>query len=429
LAAENQTTHRARRAPSGAFFVARKEDIVTVEELQALHEDYRRACEAARDEQASPEARKAAADDMLAKRHELDAALIQDKAEREDAERAVQVEQARAAALKVVSGIPAPVASDFPLEAIRAYGQSKTHGDKLSFVIQPKAADWTTTDTTTYSSYTVPQTWAGEVAMFQLAYSGVLAAGPTILNTANGNQINYPLLTTDMGSLAGAEGSAATETNPVFGTAPLNSYRIDGWTPIADELFRDSGVNIEAVLRTLAARSLGAKAAPFYGDADIGTGSSKPAAITIGSTLGVTSAATATATIDELKALMFSVLPQYRAMGRFIANTTLTLETALAKDDNGNYYWQPSASLAEPDRLFGKPWYEDAYFDASSNANKIAVFGDVAAAYIVRRIGGIQVDLSRDFAFTSFETTARWAMWHDAATIDTLAVKHLITKA
>jgi HK97 family phage major capsid protein len=407
--------------------------MLTAEKLVALHEEYRRACEGARDDNASPEARKNAADVMMAKRHELDAALIEDRIDRDDKEREAQVTEARARAAKLVGGLPPIVESPFPLEAIRAYGNSKKPKETLSFLIPfeakapIKAADWTTSDTTTYSTYTVPQTWQRDVYMFQVAQSGVLAAGPTILPTTNGNQINYPKLTTDMSSLAGTEGGAATETNPVFGTLPLNSYRVDGWTPIADELFRDSGVDIEAVLRRLAARSLAVKAAPYYGDIDIGTGTSLPNAITVGITNGKTSASQTAPTLDEIKECMMSVLPAYRIPGRFIANTTLTLAVALMKDGDGAYIreWQPSPAPGQPDRLFGKPWFEDAYFDASAQGNIPLVFGDIEAAYIVRRIGGIQVDLSRDFAFTSFETTARWAMYHDAGTIDTIACKAL----
>jgi len=229
-----------------------------------------------------------------------------------------------------------------------------------------------------------------------------------------------------MSSAAGSEGAAATGTSPVFGTAPLNSYRVDGFTPISQELFRDSGVAIEPLLRELAARSLAAKAAPYYGDVDIGTGSSIPAAITVGTTLGVTAVGVDTVTISEMKTLMKSVLPTYRMRGSFVVNSDISLELALMKDDLGRFLVQPSVSASEPDRLFGYPVYEDAYFDASATGNIPVVFGDVGAGYIVRRVGGVQVDLSRDFAFTSFEITARWAMWHDAASIDSLAVKHLI---
>ena len=395
-----------------------------------IHEAYRRALETVRDEAASPEAREAAQKDVIDLRHQLDEAMVTEQEDREN-DRISEAIEARERAAKEVAqlGVVAPPKSMLPVDEIRAYANSKKRGETLSFTILPESrADWTRIDTTTYAGvYTVPQSWMDEVYMYQIAQSGVLRAGPRILTTATGNQINYPKLVTDMSSAAGLEGAAATESNPVLGTTPLNQARIDGFTPISDELIRDSGVDIEGLVRELAGRSLAAKAAPYYGDEDVGTGSGLiPAAITIGTTLGVTAVSTTAPTLDEVKSLKFSVLPAYRPRASWIGNSTLTLAVALMKDDNGNYMWQPSASAAEPDKLFGNPWHEDAYFDASASAGKVLTYGDVGAAYIVRRIGGLQVDFSRDYAFTSFETTVRWAMWHDAATIDTLAVKHLV---
>jgi len=393
------------------------------EELGRLHGDYRKAIEVMRDEDASPEARQEAQDKHMDLRHQIDAALIEDKATREEEDRQSAVE-ARLHTSKELGDMRPK--STFPMDKIKAFGESTQRDETLSFNM-PMAAEWTTIGTTTNADNFVPETWASEVALFQIAQSGVLQAGPRILNTANGNQINYPTLTTDMSSAAHVEGSGtATETNAVFGTTPLNSYRVDGFTPISEELFRDSGVAIEPLLRELAARSLAAKAAPYYGDVDIGTGSSLPAAITLGTTLGVTALGVDSVTISEMKTLMKSVLPTYRMRGSFVVNSDISLELALMKDDLGRFLVQPAVSASEPDRLFGYPVYEDAYFDASATGNIPVVFGDFGAGYVVRRVGGVQVDLSRDFAFTGFEITARWAIWHDAASIDTIAVKHLI---
>src|SRR5660398_245169 len=278
------------------------------EELGRLHEDYRKAIEVMRDEEASPEARQEAQDKHMDLRHQIDAALIEDKATREEEDRQSALE-ARLHTSKELGDMRPK--STFPMDKAKAFGESTQRGETLSFNM-PMAAEWTTIGTTTNADNFVPDTWASEVALFQVAQSGVLQAGPRILTTANGNQINYPTLTTDMSSAAGSEGTAATGTSPVFGTAPLNSYRVDGFTPISQELFRDSGVAIEPLLRELAARSLAAKAAPYYGDVDIGTGSSIPAAITVGTTLGVTAVGVDTVTISEMKTLMKSVLPTYR---------------------------------------------------------------------------------------------------------------------
>lgn len=341
-----------------------------------------------------------------------------------EAEREQMVEQARAQAssLHTIAIPQSPV----PVADLRKYGQSKARGETISFVVPfapVQAADWTTTDTTTYTSYTVPQTWANQVYMKQIAMSGVLAAGPTILRTANGNQFNQPTLTTDMTAQAGTEGSAATETNPVHGTVALNSYRVDGWTPVADEVFRDSGVDIEAHIRKLAARALATKAAPYYADIDVGTGSSLPSAITVGITNGKTCASQTAVTLTEAKALLYSLLPQYRQNAKFVGNSTVTVDFATMKDANGNFQWNTSVAAGEPDTLFGKPYFEDSFMDASTTGNIPLICGDVEEAYIVRFIGGIEVSISRDFAFTSFESTARFALYHDAALIDNIACK------
>jgi HK97 family phage major capsid protein len=400
---------------------------VTAEELRRLNDDYNKAWASARDESLPQETRDTAATDAMGLRKQIDAALIDNEQAREDEQRAAAIE-ARVRTANIIASVrPAAPKSDLPMDEIRAYAEKKTN--QVSFKIaQPQATDMTTVDTTSYIGvYTDPQSWYNRVRMFQIAQSGVLAAGPTILNTANGQQINIPKQVTDATAVAGAEGTAATVTGPVVGTAPLNQYRLDGQMAISDELFRDSGIDLNAYLGDCAARALAIKFAPYLGDIDIGTGVGLiPAAITVGTTLGVTAVSQTTPTLDEVKALKYSVLPAYRPNGKWIGNSTITLAMALAKDQNDNYMWQPSVSASEPDRLFGHPFYEDAYFDASTTGNIPIVFGDVAAAYIVRYVGGMEVSFSRDFAFTSFETTMRFAIWVDAATVDTIAVKHLI---
>jgi len=396
---------------------------MTAEELNTLHEEYRRAVEATRAPE-SDEAAQKAADDMIDLRRKLDAALIEDKAEREDERRAEAVEARAAAARFQAQAAPAPKSS-IPLDDIRAYASEKRQ--QLSFTVPMETrTDITNEVATTYAGYTVPQTWADKVYMFQLAQSGVLKAGPTILRTPTGNLINFPTLVTDVVSTHHNEGDASSAVYPVFGTVQLNQYRVDHHMPISDELLRDSGVALESVLAEISGRSLGAKVASYLGDEDVGTGSDLPNSLTISSTAGVTAASQTVVTLDEIIELFYSVLPQYRANGSFIANSAVTLGMAKAKDANGNYIWQPSVMAGEPDRVFGKPWYEDAYFDASAASGKVVTFGDVGAAFIVRYSGGLEISFSRDFAFTSFETTMRAGLWIDSHTIDAIACKHIV---
>ena len=398
---------------------------MTAEELKTLHEEYRRAVEATRAPESEEAAEKSAAA-LIDLRRKLDEALIEKEAEREDEQRAAAVE-ARLHAAKIVSAVaPGPSKGDLPMDEIRAFANGDKH--QVSFTLQPdyeKRVNLTTAAASAYGSYLVDQSWVNDVTMFAVAQSGILKAGPKIIRTANGNQLNFPLLTTDFAAALGAEGTASSSVYPVFGTLALNAYRIDGWVPISDEMLRDDIVGLPGVLAELAGRAIGIKQAGYLADVDLGDGSSKPHAITIHSILGCTAVSQTAPTVDEVFTLYYSLLPQYRMNAAFVGNSTITLQMALAKDDEGRYLWTPALSANEPDRLLGKPWYEDAYMDVSTTGNIPLVCFD-PSCYVVRYAGGTEVSFSRDFAFSSFETTMRFAIWMDSNCLDTAGVHHLI---
>jgi HK97 family phage major capsid protein len=401
-------------------------------EARTHFEAYRKALEALRGDDLTDEARASAEADLSDSRLAMDSALVEGAEDRES-DNILEIIERRDYLAKLQAGVmPTERKSELPVEQMREFVDGKIN--HLSFKIPSEVrttTDMTTTDTSAYGSYTIPQTWADNVRLFEIAQSGVLQAGPTIINSANANQINMPILSTDMTAAARTEGSANTDsTYPVFRTAALNGYPISGWVSISDEMLRDSGVAMEALLAKLAGRCLGATMASYLGDIDTGTGGAGvPAAITVGVTSAVTAASSTAVTVDELKTLYAGVLPAYRINGKYIANSAVTLSTMLAKDGDGQYLWQPAVAEGQPDRFLGKPWFEDAYFDASAASNIPVVFGDVAAAYAVRLVGDIQVDFSRDYQFPSFETSMRFQRVFDAVTWDALAVKGITLKA
>ena len=403
---------------------------MTAEEMKRLHEDYRQSVEASRKPD-SEEAAAKASSDMIDLRRQLDDALIENEQEREDEARMAAVE-AREKAAKIVASVehaaPAP-RYDLPEAELRDFSEGKTNVLKTNIALPSMTemrADTIDETGTSGGHYVVPSSMASRVVMQQLAQSGVLRAKPTILNTDNAQVLNIPTLTTDLTSLAGTQGAASTVTNPVWASVDLSAMRVDGHALVADELFRDSGVNMNTMLGDLAGRSLGKFDADYLADFEIGTGSSLPNAVSLFSTASTATASSATVTLDEMKAFFYGVLPQYRANGSWVMLTDLWLIMALAKDDDGNYLIQPSNMASEPDRLFGRPVYEDAYMSSMASANRVAVFGDIGAGYWVRFSGGLEVSFSRDFEFTSFSTTVRWAVWLDAVTVDAAAIHHLL---
>jgi HK97 family phage major capsid protein len=403
---------------------------MTAEELSRLHQEYSEACEIARNPESDEQAAASQAI-VLDLRHKLDEALIADKAEREDEQRAAAVEAREWAAKKAAQVETPEVRTSFPgfEDFVEGRKQSVKYSIPQSNIKSLREArttyDMTTSDTSAYGSRLIPQTWADEVRLFEIGMSGVMQAGPTIINSDNAGQTNLPLLTTDMAAAKRTEGSANTDSGyPVFGTASLLGTPYSGWVSITEEMVRDSGPEMEALLGRLAGRSLGAALGACLGDIDYGTGASGyPASITYGLTSAVTCASQTAVTVDELLTLYQGVLPAYRLRGSFIANSAVTLSTMLSKDGQGSYLWAPAISASAPDTFMGKPWYEDAYFDASASGNIPVVFGDVQAAFAVKFVGPIEVSFSRDYQFPSFEISMRFQQVFDSATIDTIAVK------
>lgn len=370
------------------------------------------------------EPRRKAWDAVEGYRSKLDEAVpdIAARIEALEADAEARAEAARAEAASLAAG--PPPGADLPVDDIRAVARGERSQTQFMMPLEMRT-DFTTSDSTTYASYTVPQSWASEVINFQIASSGLLQAGPTIITTAGGNQINMPALVTDATTIEGAEGTAATVSHVVFGTRALNANRFDGFFSVANELLDDTGVNLVPLLRDYAGRSISAKVNPFFTDPDIGTGGSGvPQAVQVGCTSGVTANAYTVVTLDEQKELFYSVLPVYRARGKWVGNSAVTLANAQSKDGEGNYIWSPALRADEADTFMGKPWYEDAYMDTLATGNEPVIFGDIAAGYTIRYAhGGMQFIVSKEFAVTSFETTFVWGIWVDAVVTDAIAIK------
>lgn len=385
--------------------------------LQDKHEAVR-AFRAAEDE----DTRQKAWDGVHEASEKLEAELVAREEARADQERLAAEEARDHAAKKLVDVTGKPMGGDLPVDEIRAVVRGERPRAEFQLPVELRT-DFVTSDSTIYAQYTVPQSWASSVINFQIAASGLLSAGPTIITTAGGNQINMPALTTDATTTAGTEGTAATVSNVVFATRALNAYRFDGFFSVANELLDDTGVDLVPLLREYASRSVAATINPYWTDPDVGTGSSTIQAVQVGCTSALTAASYSALTLEELKQLFYTVLPVYRARGKWVGNSALTLAIAQMRDDTGNFIWQPSLMSSEPNMFMGRPWYEDAYMDSFATGNEPVIFGDIAAGYTVRYAhGGMQFIASKEFAVTSFETTFVWGVWADAVVTDAKAI-------
>ena len=274
----------------------------------------------------------------------------------------------------------------------------------------------------TKAGYTYASTLVSDIIWHENAESGVLQAGPTYIDTADGNTLLWPRLATDASAAQTAERTAATITYPVFAQNQLDSYRQDGYMTLTHELIRDSQVNIMQAVGEVASRALATQVATQLA---AGTGTTMPDGLPIKSAVGKAAAAKTTFTSDELIDLYLSVMPGSRSRGSWIAGSAALAIIFKLKNDDGDYILHDISKDRGVGTIMGKPLYEDAAYPASTSGLKPVTFGDVSA-YRVRRIGGVNIERDDSVYFTQFESVVRFSTYLDADLFDTSTCKHLL---
>jgi HK97 family phage major capsid protein len=255
--------------------------------------------------------------------------------------------------------------------------------------------------------------------------SGILNAGPTLLNTTTGEQIQVPKTTAHSTGALFAEAATITPSDPTFGQVPLDAYKYAVLIQVSNELITDTSVDLEGYLAMQAGRAVGNA---FGVHAITGTGTSQPNGVVTAATLGVTGAASVVGAFssDNLIDLFFSVIAPYRnspSCGWLLKDASLATARKL-KDTTGQYLWQPSLQIGEPDTILGKKVNTDPNVAAVALSAKSVLFGDFSQ-YFVRQVNGIQFAQSEHFAFSSDLQTYRVTYRADGDLVDlTGAIKY-----
>lgn len=287
-----------------------------------------------------------------------------------------------------------------------------------------------TKGTATAGGDTVPRSFYDQLVAHMIEVSGVLSAGPTVLQTASGENFDVPTTTAHSSGALVAEAAAISESDPAFTKRTLGAYKYGVLIQVARELIDDTGVDLEGYLSMQAGRAVGNA---FGVHLATGSGSSQPAGIVTGSSLGVTSATGVSGafTGDKLIDLFYSVIAPYRnspSAGWLMKDSTVGDVRKLKGSDN-NYLWQPGLQIGAADLLLGKPVHTDPNIAAPAVNAKSVLFGDVAS-YFVRLAGGVRFERSDEYAFNTDLVTFRCLVRGDGILVDqTGAVKHFVGAA
>ena len=278
---------------------------------------------------------------------------------------------------------------------------------------------------------TVPISFYNQLVQHMIETSGVLAAGPTVLRTATGEQLQIPKTTAHSASASiVAEAGTLSANEPTFGQVSLDAYKYGFLLQVSHELANDTGVDLLGYLAMQAGRALGNG---FGVHLVTGDGSSKPNGVLTASTLGKTGSASVAGAPsgDDLIDLYYSVIAPYRqspSCGWMMKDATLGAVRKI-KDGNGVYVWQPGLTAGAPDTILSKPVYTDPNMPAVALAAKSILFGDFST-YFVREVETVRFERSDDFAFNTDLITYRAILRGDGDQIDTTgAIKHFIGNA
>lgn len=219
------------------------------------------------------------------------------------------------------------------------------------------------------------------------------------IQTSNGDR-KIPVVTTHGSASWLDEEELVPESDEVFGQTSLSAYKLGTFIKVSDELLNDSVFDLESYISSEFARRIGHKEeeAFFTGD-----GSGKPTGIfaaTGGADVGITSAAAAALTADELIDLFYSLRSPYRKNAVWVMNDSTVKAVRKLKDGNGQYLWQPALTAGTPDTILNRPIYTSSYVPAIAAGAKTIAFGDFGYYWIADRQGRSFKRLNELFATT-----------------------------
>ncbi|NCU19159.1 phage major capsid protein, partial [Candidatus Falkowbacteria bacterium] len=121
-----------------------------------------------------------------------------------------------------------------------------------------------------------------------------------------------------------------------------------------------------------------------------GNGTHKPTGLlhaTLGAETGVTAAAVAAITADELIDLQHSLKSGYRRKAAYIMNDATIKLLRKLKDGNGQFLWQPGLLYGQPDTLLNQKVLTSNFMPLPAAGNKAILYGDYSYYWLADREG------------------------------------------
>lgn len=196
------------------------------------------------------------------------------------------------------------------------------------------------------------------------------------------------------------------ESDDSFGIISIGAYKLATMIKVSEELLNDSVFKLDSYISKEFARRIGAREEEAF---VIGDGNGKPTGVFGSGEVGLTTTAAAIK-FDDIMDLFYSLKSPYRKKATFLMNDATVKEIRKLKDGNGQYLWQPSVQMGEPDTILNRPVKTSAYVPIIEAGKKPIAFGDFSYYWIADRQGKSFQRLNELYAATGqvgFKATQR----------------------
>ncbi|MCA0401298.1 MAG: phage major capsid protein [Proteobacteria bacterium] len=254
--------------------------------------------------------------------------------------------------------------------------------------------------------YTV-QTEVAKVVLDALKAYGGMREVATVIQTEQGNPINYPNSdgTNEEGEIV-AENASASDGDISFGFTMLTPYKYSSKVvPVPIELLQDSAIDVEAFVNQRIVNRLGRVTNRHF---TAGDGVSKPKGAAIAAPVGVTAAngtsQVTSITYDSLVDLQHSVDIEYRKTGncRFMFHDLTMRQIRKIKDAEGRPIFVPGYETGSPggapDRVLNDPIQINNHMPAMAASARSIVYGDFSS-YMIRDVLSVLLQRFDDSAY------------------------------
>lgn len=174
------------------------------------------------------------------------------------------------------------------------------------------------------------------------------------------------------------ETEARTESEPTFDQAKIEIKELATFVDISLRLAEDSA-NVLSEVNLALSEDFGQKEALAFVN---GTGALEPSGVMTNTDIASMTAASATAiNPDELIALLYGLPATYRNAGTWLMNGQTLAALRTLKDGHGNYLWQPSYQVGQPETILGRPVIEAVDMPNVAAGASPIIFGDFKRGY------------------------------------------------